>query len=197
MTLRSRMLPAGPVAVGRAPTGGVGRSSSRYAETVSDDLRRMDSPDLRRRRAATGLTLLSTLSLTVVQAYQVGLLRTVPEPSWPMLDADRVDASGEAYRTLGTPDAGLGILSSGLTLALLGAGTGERAATKPWLPLLAAAKVFADAAGSGYLFAEQVTKHRALCGWCTVAAACSVASVPLVVPEARHAWKSMRRGTTR
>lgn len=184
--------PAGPSAVSVRSRGRVGRSSSAYAEAVSDALRRQDSPDLRRRRAATGLSLLATLSLTVVEAYQAGILRRVPEPRWRGLDADRVDASGEAYRILGTPDAGLGIASYGVTIVLVTAGSARRAEATPWIPLLAAAKVVADALNGGYLFAEQLSKHRAVCSWCTLAAAASVATVPVVLPEARRAWAQLR-----
>jgi uncharacterized membrane protein len=137
--------------------------------------------------------LLATLALGVVEAYQTGLLRTVPEPPLQFLDADKVDASGEAYHSFGTPDAGLGIVSYGITMALVAAGPEDRAESKPWLPLLAAAKVMTDALNGGYLFAEQVSKHRAICGWCTVAAVASVATVPLVLPEARRAWAQLRR----
>jgi len=138
------------------------------------------------------LSLLATAALGVVEAYQVGLIRRVPEPRLPGLNADRVDASGEAYNTLATPDAGLGIISYGVTMALVGAGSSDRAQEKPWLPLLAAAKVVSDAANGGYLFAEQVTKHKKLCSWCTVAAVASIASVPLVLPEAVKAWRTVR-----
>jgi uncharacterized membrane protein len=187
-----RSRPAGPPAASLRSRGGVGRSSSRYAESVSDALRRMDSPDLRRRRAATGLSLLATFALGVVEAYQAGVLRSVPEPALRFLDADRVDASGEAYHSLSTPDAGLGIVSYGITMALVNAGAENRAEAKPWLPVLAAAKVVSDAVNGGYLFAEQVSKHRAVCSWCTVAAAASLATVPLVLPEARRAWARLR-----
>lgn len=189
--LRTRKRPAGPPAKTLRSPGGVGRSSSPYAESVSDALRRLDSPDLRRRRGATGLSLLATFSLGVVEAYQTGLLRSVPEPPLRFLDADKVDASGEAYHSFGTPDAGLGIVSYGITMSLVAAAAADRAQRRPWLPLLAAAKVLSDAVNGGYLFAEQVSKHRAICSWCTVAAGASVASVPLVLPEARRAWAEL------
>lgn len=194
MNARLRRYPTGPPAADLAAEGGVGRASSRYAEHVSDALRRLDDPDLGRRRAATGLALVATAALMVVDAYQTGLLRRVPEPPWCGLEADRVDASGEAYQVFSTPDAGIGIASYGITLLLLGAGAEGRAARRPWQPVLAAAKVVADAASSGYLFAEQVTKHRAVCSWCTVAALASWASVPLVLPEARRAVRALRSG---
>jgi uncharacterized membrane protein len=189
--LRTRRRPAGPSAETLRSPGGVGRSSSPYAESVSDALRRLDSSDLRRRRGAAGLSLLATLALGVVEAYQTGLLRSVPEPPLRFLGADKVDASGEAYHSFGTPDAGLGIVSYGITMSLVAAGAADRVQRRPWLPLLAAAKVVSDAVNGGYLFVEQVSKHRAICGWCAVAAAASVATVPLVLPEARHAWHEL------
>ena len=45
-------------------------------------------------------------------------LRRVPEPPLPFLGADAVDAAGEAYQRLKTPDAAIGLPSAGVTLAL-------------------------------------------------------------------------------
>lgn len=192
MSTPVRNWPAGPPAATTRSSGRIGRPSSRQAERVSDALRRHASPDLTRRRAAIGLSLLATAALGVVEAYQAGLLRHVPEPPLPGLDADRVDASGEAYHLFGTPDAGLGIASYGVTLGLLGAGAEDRAQDRPWLVLLAAAKVTADALSGGYLFAEQLSRHRRVCSWCILAATASVATVPLIAPEARRAWRRLR-----
>lgn len=187
-----RLRPSGPPAAAARGQGGVGRGSSPYAERVSDDLRRVDTPDLTRRRAATGLTLLATAALQVVHAYQTGLLRRVPEPRLSWLDADKVDASGEAYHLFGTPDAGLGIASYGASLVLYGAGPADRATTQPLLPLMAAAKSGVDAASGIFLFLEQITGHRKLCSWCTLAAMANVAAFPLMWPEARRAWRALR-----
>lgn len=189
----NRRRPSGPPAAVARPQGGIGRGSSHYAERVSDDLRRIDTPDLARRRAATGLTLVATAALGVVQAYQTGLLRRVPEPRLRGLDADTVDASGSAYQLFGTPDASLGIASYGASLVLFGAGPADRASTVPWLPLMAAAKAAMDAASGIFLFLEQITGHRKVCSWCTLAALANVATVPLVWPEARRAWRTLRR----
>lgn len=187
-----RKHPSGPPTADIQPHGGIGRTGSTLAARVSDDLRRHASPALTSRRTATALTLVAAAALGVVDAYQTGLLRRVPEPRMPGLGADRVDAAAEAYRLFGTPDAGVGIASYGLTLVLIGAGPEDRWRQQPWLPLLAAAKVLADAAGGLYLFAEQVTKHRRVCSWCTVASAASVAAVPAVLVEARQALRNLR-----
>lgn len=128
----------------------------------------------------------------VVAAYQNGLFRHLPEPPLAVLDADRVDASGEAYQLLKTPDAALGLSSYALTLVLAGAGTARRVEERPWLPLAMAAKVAADALGGLYLTAEQASKHRRFCSWCLLATVASVAMVPQVLPETRAALRQLR-----
>lgn len=170
----------------------MGRPGSAAAERVSDDLRRGSGAHLEQRRWIAGLSTLASAALGVVGLYQFGVLRRVPEPPLPGLGADAVDASGEAYQLLRTPDAALGLLSAGVTLALAGMGDRDRARDTPWVPLALAAKTAADAAGGVYLFAEQVTRHRRVCSWCTVAALAQLATLPLAVPEARAALRRLR-----
>ena len=196
MSATTRLRPAGPPAASVRPgSGGVGRSTSAAAERVSDDLRRGSGDFLEQRRWIAGLGTLAAGALGVVGLYQFGLVRRVPEPPLPLLHADAVDASGEAYQAFKTPDAALGLLSAGATLVLAGIGDRQRARTTPWVPLALAVKTAVDAAGSGFLLAEQLTKHRSLCSWCTVAALAQVATLPLALPEARgalHTWRRRR-----
>lgn len=194
MALRTRTRPAGPPAQQVRPRPhSIGRGTSPAAEAVSDALRRFDDPLLTSRRRVAGLSLVATGALGVVALYQYGLLRRVPEPPLPFLDADSVDATGSAYLLLHTPDAALGMASYAATLALAGMGAADRHVTAPWLPLLLAGKVALDAVSSGFLTAEQLSGHRKLCSWCTTAAAASLLSVPAVLPEARAAWRVLRR----
>ncbi|MBW3639004.1 MAG: vitamin K epoxide reductase family protein [Actinobacteria bacterium] len=191
--MQTRQRPAGPPAASvRPPSGGVGRSSTPAADAVSDALRRGDSPYLRARRRTAGLQLGAAATLGVVALYQFGLLRSVPEPPLPGLDADRVDASGEAYVMLRTPDSTIGIASAGVSLVLAGMGGADRHEKQPWIPLLLLAKSVVDAAGGAYLFAEQVTKHKKVCSWCTASAGLLVATVPAVLPEALAGWRAWR-----
>lgn len=195
MGWRSRRRPAGPPAVTVRPgAGGIGRSSSRLAERVSDDLRRGSGSFLEQRRRIAGLSSLAGFALGVVGLYQFGLLRRVPEPPLPIFGADAVDAAGEAYQELKTPDAALGLLSTAITLMLAGAGDRDRARTASWLPVLLAVKTAGDAAG-GLLLTEQLTKHRKLCFWCTIAALAQIATLPLALPEARAALSHRRPPT--
>jgi hypothetical protein len=161
-----RLSPAGPPAVAiRGAAGAVGRGSSPAAEALSDDLRRGAGPALDARRRIAGLALGAMGSMGMVAAYQFGLLRHLPEPPLPRLDSDRVDASGEAYELLKTPDAALGLASYAATLALARMGGRNRARDQPWLPLALAAKTALDAASGAYLALEQGTKHKRFCMW--------------------------------
>lgn len=159
---------------------------------MSDALRRQEHPHLSGRRRVAALQIMSAWALSIVGLYQFGILRRVPEPSLPGLDADAVDASGEAYTMLRTPDSTLGVLNAGVTLALAGMGPADRARQQPWVPVALLAKCVADAVAGAYLTAEQVTKHRKICSWCTVSALALAASVPAAWPEARAALQQLR-----
>jgi uncharacterized membrane protein len=195
-----RMLTGAPrgrltAAQARPEHRGIGRRSSSAGERVSDDLRLGAGDFLAQRRRLAALTLGAMAGYAVVALYQFGLAGAVPEPRLPGLGARRVDASGEAYAAGHTPDAGLGLLSAAVTLVLAGTGDQHRPVARPWLPLALAGKVAADAAGSVLLFAEQITRHRRVCLWCTLAAALNLAAVPASWPEARAAWRAIRRRT--
>ena len=190
----ARNRPSGaPASRIRPPHGGVGRSSSPEAEAVSDALRRGADSFLTARRRTAALCLASIGSLGVVAAYQNGLIRHLPEPPLPGLDADRVDASGEAYQYLKTPDAALGMASTAITLILAGMGDADRSQRRRWIPIALAAKATADAAFGLFLTAEQATRHRKFCSFCLLAAIANLATVPQTWPEACAALRNRRR----
>ncbi len=189
-----RARPAGPPAAeARGRSGGVGRPSSAAAERVSNDLRRGGGELLDRRRRTATLSLVAAGAMGAVAAYQNGVLRRLPEPPLPLLDAENVDASGEAYALLRTPDASLGHLSYAATLALAGMGSNDRFRDTPVVPLALAGKVLLDAVSGLYLTAEQATKHRKFCSWCLTASVASLAMVLQVIPEARLALRHLRK----
>lgn len=144
------------------------------------------------RRRQSALMLSASGAMGLIALYQTGIVRHLPDPPLPGLDSDKVDASGEAYETLKTPDAALALASYGVTLALIGMGGADRAKVSPAIPLVAAAKLAADAAGAVWLTIEQLTKHRALCFYCLIASTASWVALPLALPEARAAWHSLR-----
>ena len=162
---------------------------------LSRELRTGEGAFLGRRRQTVGLSLVASAAMGAITLYQMGLIRHLPEPPLPYLDADKVDAAPEAYNRAGTatPDAALGLANYGVTVVLAAMAGPDRARALPWLPLLLAVKVGVDALNAGYLTYEQVAKHKALCSYCLLASAATFATVPAVLPEARAAWNHLRR----
>lgn len=182
-----------PARAARGRSDGIGRSSSRAAERVSDDLRHGSGPALRRRRRAAAAMLVASGSMGAVALYQFGLVKHLPDPPGSVFDSDHVDAAGEAYELGRTPDTAVALASYGVTLALIGMGAADRAQRQPWIPLLQAGKVGMDAASAAILTVEQLSKHRAFCSWCLAAAAATAAALPLSLPEAKAAFRRLRR----
>lgn len=172
---------------------GVGRESTPASGDLSRWFRAGDDGFVHQRRRVVALSLLGIGSLAAVAAYQVGLVRHLPDPPTAVFDSDRVDASGEAYRWGSAPDAALGIASQAVTLVLAAVGEPDRFRRRRWLPLMLAAKTLADAAGALYLTAEQVSRHRKLCFYCLLAATANVATVPAALPEAAAALRVQAR----
>lgn len=156
-------------------------------EALSRELRSGSSRFLQLRRKTLGLSLLAAGAMAPISLYQMGIIRHLPEPPLPRLNADAIDAAPEAYEILATPDAVLGLVSFGVTAWLAAAGGEDRVQSKRWLPLALAGKVAIDAANGARLSIDQWTRHRAFCSWCLLAAGASFATVPLVIPEARAA----------
>src|SRR5439155_15911003 len=146
-----------------------------------------------RRRGIVSLSMLASASMGIIALYQTGLIKHLPEPPLPRLDADKVDASAEAYEKLATPDAILGLGSYSATMALAAMGGKDRLEEMPWVPLALAAKVAFDVANAAKLSVDQWTKHKAFCFWCLLAATATFAMVPLVIPEAIAAARTFAR----
>lgn len=162
-------------------------------EQLGLQIRTADDRLTHHRRQVVALSMVSATCMAVVALYQFGMTKHVPEPALPMLDADKVDGSGEAYQTLSVGDAFLGFVSYGVTMLLAAMGEPKRYIAVPALPLALAAKAVFDAAQAARLTRDQWTKHRAFCSWCLTAAAATFAVVPAVIPEARAAAQTLRR----
>lgn len=173
----------------------IGRRSSRAAEEVSSGLRTVRGDALRRRRRVGAMALVGGRLDGRGGRLSDGLLKHLLEPPLAALDADKVDASGEAYQYLKTPDAALGLsVTQQRSSSPDWARTGEQ--RRPWIPLALAAKVGLDAESGLYLTVEKGSKHRRFYSWCLLAAGLSAALVARVVPEARTAWGRLRSRTS-
>ncbi len=161
------------------------------AEELSQQLRLGSGEFLGQRRGIVGLALVAVGSMSLITLYQMGIIKHLPEPPLPMLDADKVDASAEAYSRFETPDGILGIGNYAMTMGLAAMGGRDRAQKQPWIPLLLAAKVAFDTSQAIRLFFDQKTKYHAFCSWCLLAAGTTIATIPLVIPEAYAAVRRL------
>lgn len=163
------------------------------ANELSRELREGEGGYLPQRRGIVALGLAAAGSMSLIALYQMGILRHLPEPPLPGFDADKVDASAEAYSKLQIGDAFLGLGSYAATIGLAAMGGADRAQTQPWIPLALLAKTGADAAQAAKLTVDQWTKHEAFCFWCLLAATATFAALPLAVPEALAAGQTLRK----
>lgn len=164
-------------------------------EALSWELRRGSGNFLGQRRGIVGLAMIATGSMGLITLYQVGIIKHLPEPPLPGLDADTVDASAEAYSRFSTPDGILGLGNYAVTMGLAAMGGRDRAREQPWIPLALAAKVAFDLSQAIRLFFDQKTKYHAFCSWCLLAAGTTLVTVPLVIPETYAAIRQLIRKT--
>jgi len=163
------------------------------------DAWRTDRPglELRRRRRVVGGTMLSTGCMAVASLYQTGVVRRIPELPLRPFDANRVEASAQAYQLLRMPDAPLAVVSFGLTAALAAAaGTGPggpRFGRRAELIRVALGlKALVDAAYGAKLMADQATKHGKLCSWCLTTTVGSAVALGPALAEGRAGWRALR-----
>lgn len=166
-------------------------------KALSKELRGKKGGFLDNRRSIVISTLTAMCCMGLISLYQMGIIKHLPELPIKGLDADKVDASEEAYRHLDMGDAFIGEGSYAVTAGLAAMGGKERAKTDPWIPLALAAKAGADAAQAARLTYDQFARHRAGCMWCLIAAAATVTTAVLAMPEAKSAYRAVRRRSTR
>lgn len=164
---------------------------------LSRELRLGHTDDLERRRWAFGLSLAGAAIGGLVGAYQLGLIRRLPDPpgvgGGRPFDSEKVDASDYAYERLDTPDGALMLLTYSVTACLIAAGGKDRARTHPWLPIAAAAKSAYDLATAAKLAQEEWADNEALCFYCQTATALTVVSTALTLPEAARSTQALLR----
>lgn len=159
---------------------------------LSCELREGQSPSLARRRWIVGLSLLRATMGQIVSLYQTGIIKHLPDPPpRDVFNADKVDASNYAYKRMSTPDGLMMTASYAISAWLAGADGEDRAQRNPMLPLAMGAKLAGDVALAGKLAQEEWSENKALCAYCQVATACSVAALALAVPELLEAASTL------
>lgn len=157
------------------------------------ELQEASSGDLWRRRAIILVTFLGIAMMGIVSLFQVGAVRSLPDPPIAGFDSNKVNSSDTAYR-LGLPDGTLGVLTLAMNLPLAAVGGVARATVLPWAPLLFAGKALVDAyVGASYFYKMPVVE-KAWCGYCIVGAVVNVTIFVLILPEAWHAVRGLFGG---
>lgn len=164
---------------------------------LSRELRTGRSPDLSRRRWIVGLSLFGAAMGGVVSAYQMGMVRRLPDPPVGPFDASKVDASDYAYKRMDVPDGLLMLTTYAVTATLAGAGGERRAEEQPHLPLLTAGKAAYDVVTTARLAREEWAENGALCAYCQAASVASLAIAALALPEAARAAQHLADGLER
>ena len=163
---------------------------------LSRELRTAQTPEMTRRRWIVGLSIVGTVAGQLVALYQVGVIKHLPDPPIPIFDSSRVDASDYAYKRYNTPDGLLMIITYGVTAALAGAGSKDRARTNPTLPIAMGAKLLYDALLTIKLGSEEWQDNKALCAYCQAATIATLVSVGLAVPEVIEAVRNLLGNTS-
>jgi uncharacterized membrane protein len=109
------------------------------------------------------------LTLLPVAAYQLGVLRHLPDPPGTIFASDRITKSRAAH-PLGILDSLLGLASYGVTLALA-----LNVNKAPQMRKALALKLLMDGSLAGFNVARQLVSFRRLCSWCTGTALCTAA----------------------
>lgn len=149
------------------------------AKELSKQLRLGEDRFLGKRRGIVACGLAAAGAMGLITLYQIGLIKHLPEPPIPGFDADKVDASDEAYAHLKMPDAFIGL---GKLRRDHGPGDVGRPRSRPHPALDPARQNRRRRRAS--LTVDQWTKHKAFCFWCLLAAGATFATLPLAGLEA-------------
>lgn len=159
------------------------------AEIEEAQAERDHRADLRRRRAIQGLSAVGLLSSAAREAYRREVFETLPtaryvvggERHWlTTMHPGRESVGGSVAETS----------SHAASIALSAIGGDKRASERPWLSLAAAGFLTFRAVAAGRQLVEELEDGH-LDIFTTLNAVTSAAAVPLAIPEAVRAFKSL------
>ncbi len=155
------------------------------------ELQEGETPELWRRRAIIGLSLVGMASIAVVSLFQTGLIKHLPDPPLEGVHSNKVNSSNTAYH-FGVPDGTVSLAGHATNITLAAYGGADRARTQPWVPLIAAGKMAAEAAVAGkYLFYQMPVVEKTWCAYCIVDALAHLGAFALALPEAGKALNTL------
>ena len=153
---------------------------------IRTELTEGSSPDIRRRRAIIGLSMIGLGVAAAASLLQTGVIKHLPDPPVGNFDADRVMTSDPAYQ-FGIPDAAIALTGLAANVPLAAWGGADRVKHQPMVPLMAAGKSAVEAVAAGWYFYQMPAKLKTWCGYCVISAAAYMAIFALTLPEAKKA----------
>jgi uncharacterized membrane protein len=160
-------------------------------QELRKELQQEETPNLRRRRAIIGPSLVGMGAMGMVSLLQTGVVKHLPDPPLESFDSDKVNSSDTAYM-LGVPDGPLSLASFAANVPLAAFGGADRTHHQPLIPLVAATKAGIEAMVAGWYFYQMPAKEKKWCGYCTTGALMNFAIFALTLPEAKESFVALR-----
>jgi uncharacterized membrane protein len=147
---------------------------------------------MKRRRGIIAASMAGMAAMTAVSLLQTGLIKHLPDPPLKDFDSDRVNSSDTAY-AFGAPDGPISLTSFAVNIPVAAWGSEDRWRNQPCIPVAAAGKALVEAAAAGWYAYQMPAREKAWCGYCITAALASFTVAALSFPEARAAWRELRK----
>lgn len=157
---------------------------------IRQELLTSTDKDLNRRRKLMILSAIGMADFAFVSLYQSGAIGRLPELPFKAFDSNKVNAAPDAYQ-MGAPDATISALlyASGMVLSSW-AGTAA-SGRKPAHDIALGTVVASNAAGAIYYLGKMIFKQDKVCPYCILGAAINLASVAIIAPTVRNAFKQL------
>jgi hypothetical protein len=150
-----------------------------------------EQSDVQLRRATIGASIAGGAAMAAIRLLHGSLRDRLPDPHEHRLGHG---AGGYAARETYVPRDAKAFLLHAANMALAAAGPADRAAKRPYLPLLASLATGAQALVSArYLASSLRSPDKHWCSYCFTDAVTHLATFALTLPEAAHAVRRLQR----
>ncbi len=160
-------------------------NSNKIKKALLDD----DSPEAKKRKKIICLSAIGLVDFSSISLYQTGVIKSLPDPPFPIFDSNKVNASDSAYQ-FGVPDGPVSSAVYAANMVLASAGGNESTGRGPLWDLALGASVTGNAIGAVYYLYDMTFKQKKICVYCLTGAAINFASAIIAIPLMK---KSLRK----
>ena len=164
------------------------------AQELGFELRDSTDDFVVHRRAGAVLALVSMTSLAIVALYQFGVLKRLPEPPLPGLDAEKVNGSKQAYQLLNNARRSAGHGQFTRRLWVWRRWAGQPARKRSVDSARARREGGSRHAPSRHADPQILGQLPAFSLYSLITATATFLTLPTVLPEAYAAWRKLVRG---